>query len=287
MNFYYVNSNNEKIDFSDYPYVFQEGDLLDYSWGYSSQENEYGNTLDLFKKNVAEKNIKIAIVPDFSMSKDERNNKIREYKNKLFEIFEVDIINNKDGKMYTNTGYYLPCRIYASEKTDWNLGIPFMFNNFKVISANPYWIKEQTKDFTKSSDYYSNTGNLDYPYDYMYDYTPNKKGFGYWFTGNSGYSDFEMTIYGPCINPRVLINNYPYEVFDTLENYEYIVIKNVNQEKTVIKYRNNGTTVNLFDSRAKEKSIFSSIPPGKLTLNWNGDFKFTLKLFEKRSEPKW
>ncbi|WP_329384503.1 hypothetical protein [Anaerofustis butyriciformans] len=285
MNFYYVNSNNEKIDFTDYPYVFQEGDLLDYSWNYETQENTDINKITSFKKGITQKSIKIAVIPPFDMTKKEREEKIKEYFNHIFEVFEYDIINDSDGKLYTDTGYYLPCRIYESTKSDWNMGLPFMFNDFKVVSANPYWIRKQQRDFTGAES--SSVKGLNYPYNYLYNYTPVKRGISYWQTDNFSYSDFELIIYGPCINPRILINNYPYEVFDTLENYEYLIIKSVNEEKSVIKYRNNGTTLNIFDLRGKENSVFNKIPPGRLTFNWRGDFKFTLKLYEKRSEPKW
>ena len=285
MNFYYVNSNNEKIDFSDYPYVFQEGDLLDYSWSYETQENTDSNKITSFKKDITQKNIKIAVIPPFNMTKEEREEKIKEYSNHIFEVFEYDIINDTDGKLYTGTGYYLPCRIYESAKSDWNMGIPFMFNEYKVVIANPYWVKEQKRDFTGAES--SSVKGLNYPYNYPYNYTPVKRGISYWQTGNFSYSDFELIIYGPCANPRILINNYPYEVFDTLEEYEYLIIKSLNEEKSVIKYRNNGTTLNIFDLRGKENSVFCKIPPGRLTFNWRGDFKFTLKLYEKRSEPKW
>ena len=65
--------------------------------------------------------------------------------------------------------------------------------------------------------------------------------------------------------------------FDSLEVNEYMVINSRNN--TVIKYRSNGTTLNIYDLRAKEQSIFKKIPPGKVSLNWWGAFGFTLTLY--------
>ena len=54
-----------------------------------------------------------------------------------------------------------------------------------------------------------------------------------------------MVIYGPCVNPKVLMNGYPYEVLTTLEKNEYLIINS--SEQTIMKYLSNGTIANLFD----------------------------------------
>lgn len=37
---YYVNSNNEKIDLLEPPYMLQTGELFGYKWNYESKEAE-------------------------------------------------------------------------------------------------------------------------------------------------------------------------------------------------------------------------------------------------------
>ena len=79
------------------------------------------------------------------------------------------------------------------------------------------------------------------------------------------------------------INGYPYQINDTLEATEYLVIDSTNH--TVTKYLANSTNVSIFDKRDKTKSVFEKIPAGTLNLTWTGLFGFDLVLFDERSEP--
>ena len=94
-----------------------------------------------------------------------------------------------------------------------------------------------------------------------------------------------MIVYGPCVNPRILINDQVYEVFTTLESNEYMIIDS--RDYTVHKYLANGTVQNLFDNRRLEQSVFEKIPSGLLRINWSGDFGFDLILFLERREARW
>ena len=40
MNIKYVNSNGKEISLTDYPYLFQEGDIIDYNWDYDSENGK-------------------------------------------------------------------------------------------------------------------------------------------------------------------------------------------------------------------------------------------------------
>lgn len=94
-----------------------------------------------------------------------------------------------------------------------------------------------------------------------------------------------MVIYGPCVNPKVLMNGYPYEVLTTLEKNEYLIINS--SEQTIMKYLSNGTTANLFDVRGYDYSVFEKIPSGLISVNWSGDFGIDLYVFLKRKEAAW
>ena len=87
------------------------------------------------------------------------------------------------------------------------------------------------------------------------------------------------------MNPRVLINGYPYEVLTTLEAGEYLVLNSA--EQTVVKHLNNGLISNLFDVRGYEYSIFNKIPSGMIRMNWTGDYGIDLVLYLQRREAKW
>ena len=126
---------------------------------------------------------------------------------------------------------------------------------------------------------------LDFPFDFPFDFANEKRGSEVFEVDHIISSDFEMTIYGPCVNPRVLINGYPYEVLTTLEAGEYLVINSA--EQTVVKHLNNGLISNLFDVRGYEYSIFNKIPSGMIRMNWTGDYGIDLVLYLKRREAAW
>lgn len=286
MDFYYINNRGERIDLSDYPYIFQEGDLLNWVYSYSTDSLATRDVTYGYKMAAKTIPVKVAVLCDYTIPLEERKTQWREAVDHLADVVQADVIDEKDGRLYTDTGFYLPCKIIGSEKTDWRMGLPIMFNTLTILADNPVWIREETKDFFPQSEVPApEDGFLDYEYDYQYDYTSQKIGTSDWYIDHYQPNEFKMTIFGPCVNPRVLINGYPYEVFDTLEAGEYIVIDS--RRNSVIKYLVNGTTQDLYDWRAKEQSIFEPIPSGYLNLSWSGLFGFEITLYIERGEPRW
>lgn len=280
MNFYYVNSRNERIDLSDYPYLFQSGNLLDYSWSYEASNNRIRNV----KKEAAERNFSVALLPAFSGTKEERQQELLNAANRIFEVFEYDVINNVNGRLFTDTGCFLPCRIISSEKSNWRLGIPFQQQKFTVISDVNYWIQEKMREFLPSAQS-NEAGGLDFTFDYPFDYTSGKTGLSYWNIGHYDSCDFKMKIYGPCEDPVIYINGHKYAVNCSLEAGSYLSINSL--EGTIIKTAPNSDVISLFNNRNKESNIFEPLPSKPLTLSWNGLFGFDLTAFVKRSEPSW
>lgn len=93
-----------------------------------------------------------------------------------------------------------------------------------------------------------------------------------------------MRMYGPCTDPCVTINGHPYQIITTLESGEYLEVDS--KAQTIIKYMENGTTSNLYNSRLFEYSVFKKIPCGESIINWNGTFGFELIVYMERSELK-
>ena len=142
MTFYYKNSAGTIIDFSEYPYLMQEGTLLDYAYNYEFTE---GTTQKLTNvKHVAgEREFQICILPSIEegYSNDKRRELMYEYANALLECFDYDVRNGVDGRLYTDSGWYLPCRILASSKDVQGLfsGETFNFQTFTVVSTKNQW----------------------------------------------------------------------------------------------------------------------------------------------------
>ena len=287
VDFYFINHNGQKIDLSEAPYLFQEGDLLDWVYAYQTMQNNGRNRTTDYHQEVKEFAVKVAVVPDFSLEPEARKAQWKEDVNNFYDVTIQDVIDGINGALWTDTGYYLPCKLIGSSKSDWRMGLPFMFNDVTLLADNPAWIKDYKRSFYASGSSSGGSGIdfLAYPYSYSYTYSPPEAGYSNWEIDNYGDNDFEMIVYGPCENPRVVINGQPYEVYETLEANEYIVI--TSNPNAVVKHLANGTTVDLWDYRLKTSSIFEPIPSGELDINWSGEFGFDLTIYAERSEPAW
>lgn len=97
------------------------------------------------------------------------------------------------------------------------------------------------------------------------------------------YTEEHHVFYGGGL--RQVIAGQVYQVYDTLETHEYIVIDS--RKKTIIKRLANGTEQNIFYKKATGNSIFTEIPPGDILINWSGEFGFDIVVYKERSVPEW
>lgn len=280
MKFRYINSRGEILDLSEFPYLLQSGDLLNYSWTCDSDNNRITNV----RRETGERAFKIGLIPDWSLPYAEKRALLKEAAERLYSVLEYDVVNDTDGRIETDTGSYLPCRVLTSEKSDWENPTAYMFYDLTAVSGPNVWITEQ------SSSYYKIIGRddskyLDYPLGYEYDYTPQKAGRANLYIDHIAPSKFKMTVYGACVNPRIVINNHVYQINTSLGNDEYLIVDS--RDNTIIKHLSNGLQENIYNLRAKEQSVFEPIPPLNNLISWDGSFGFDLTLYLERSEPAW
>lgn len=268
---YYISSNGEKIYLDRYPYWMQTGDFLNYTWPYTILNDR----ILRFKKKPKENGFKITVFGN-SLSNYNANC------NEIHEIFDKDIRNMSPGRLYFGE-YYLVCYVFSSEKTEWEYDCNRHDNQFYIVTDKPDWIKESTKQFFPQSSLEVSDG-LDYDFDYEFDYAPEQAGVERWYIDHYASSDFNMIIYGPCVDPKILINGYPHQIYTDLEESDYLIIDSRKHEIT--KHMANGTTANLYNSRSFEHSVFEKIPCGDVVFNWPGNFGFDVTLFLERSEPE-
>lgn len=283
MKFKYINGRGEVLDLSEFPYLFQSGDLVNYSWKYDTSNNRITNV----RREAGERAFKVGLIPDWSLPYTEKRAALKEAAENLFNIIEYDVINNTDGRIVTDTGCFFPCRIIVSDKSDWEKPTAYMFYDLTAVSGKNSWITEQNFSFYPSETATENADAefLDYNFDYNYNYTRQKSGISSINISHIATSDFKLTIFGPCNNPRILIAGHPYEVFTSLSEGEYLIVDSINN--TVIKYLSNGTQESMYDLRGKNKTVFEQIPPGYSTVSWDGTFGFDLTVYIERSEPLW
>lgn len=201
----------------------------------------------------------------------------------LHQDFELDVRNMSPGRI-TWGDYWIDCYITASSTFPDENDI-YTDNDLTIYCPHPFWTRELTKSFIVHEEDPQSADFLEYEFDYKYDYFYGETGTERWITNNPFPSDFRMTIFGPVADPRVVVNGYPYQINDTLEAGEYVVIDS--RKNTITKYLVSGRTQNIFDLRDKTQSIFQPIPAGTLTINWSGLFGFDLTIYIERSEPRW
>lgn len=261
----YTNHYGEVIEFGDDFLYINESDLHDYEWDYTVN-NKKVSSFDYPTKKV---NLTVFACGD--------NRK--EIANKFFEIINKDVLENESGFItvgdYKLYGYFVAKSNskYSSEKV--------IKMNVTFVATNR-WIKTTKYSFYPDVEIEGN--DLDYPYDYPHDYTMHRNAQK---VVNDGYMpcDFEIVFYGNQETPTITINGHDYQVYESLDDGEYLVINSL--EKKIYKVLNDGTKENVFNKRNKDSYIFEKIAVGKATIVRDVDCKLDITLIEQRSEPKW
>lgn len=268
----YVNNNGQSVNLNQYPYKMLVSNILDYE----PEVLENNGRIMGFGDMVTQREVNI----DVHRS---RGQSARISLNGLTNIFETDIVSAHPGKLYIND-WYIPCYFYGRETDRWETD-NIISCVYKVVTDHPLWITEQNFTFLPATGADPESNGLDFPTDFPFDFASSGNKTVHRTVDHYAPSHFQMTVYGPCVDPRITINSYPYQVFATLETGEYLVIDS--RENTITKYLNNGTTENLYNSRQFEPSVFEKIPSASLAFDWPGTFGFDVTLFLERSEPKW
>lgn len=273
--FTYTNSLGEVLEFGKDCLFVNENDLRDFAWNITSKNDKISS----FKKGIVQKTIPIILK---CASEDEG----LYLRNKLFEVFEKDVLTRKYGKIHIGD-YYLRCYITGTKKTEYLVNKNYMVISATVRTDVPEWIKETTTAFNVSNN--KKTRNierhLDYPYDFPHDY---KNSLASYQVTNSGLvaSNFILTIFGYVQQPTLYINGHEYTVNVVVDDNEYLTIDSIN--KTIILTKANGEQVNCFNKRNKDSYIFEKIPVGTNVITSQSQrFRFNVTLLEERSEPKW
>lgn len=274
-----INHKGESITTATDGIFINENELRDYNWSFTTNGWKISN----ISKALKERQMPMLI----ACGSEEEGIETR---NRIFELVEADLIAKKPTKIYIGD-YYLSGYVVESSKEDYIRHKKVMTLKLKYAPTYPFWIKEETKQFEPMGSgisSFSDVDFLDYPFDYPFDFTAQEIGERTWTIDHYADSNYKMIVYGPAVNPRVLINGYPYQVFTTLANGEYMVINSIeNTENSVIKVGIDGTETNLYNARQFEPTIFNKIPSGELSISWNGEFGFDITVYKERSEPEW
>ncbi len=275
MEIYYVNHAGQRVDFTGENYkMLAVSDLFDYRWEYTTKGVSAFHIAS-FNKRFVERLVPLVISAE---TKAEYYQKITI----LLEIIDSDVSSAVPGRLYVGETY-LQCFFVASEKPKRYLNTRTTTINLRLIAENGNWICEERKMFLPVAASVREDG-LDYPHDYTFDFCSNLTN-QRMVNSNYAASDFEMIIYGPCLNPAISVGMHTYEVEADLRTGEYMVVNSL--AKKVYKTKNDGEQVNLFYARGRDYYIFEKIPSGAVSVSWSGSFGFDITLLSERSEPVW
>ena len=269
--FTYTNSFNETLEFGKDCVYVNENDLRDFAWEITTKNNKIAG----FKKGIVSKTIPVILKCD-----SEADGVF--LRNRMFEVFEKDILAKKHGRIQIGD-YYLRCYITGSSKSQYLVHKNHMVVSLTVQTDLPEWIKETTTSYSLYVE--SNSEYLDYPFDYSFDF---KSGVSNNSVENTGIvaSNFIITIFGAVVNPILYINGHKYAVDIVVGTDEKLVIDSIN--KTIVLTKNNGEQVNCFNNRHKDSYVFEKVPVGSHAItSTNAQIFFDFTLLEERSEPKW
>lgn len=272
--YYYDRNGVLRLTLNEYPYYTEWADLRNWAWGYNEQFGRYTS----FRRDKHERELIIAIAGDYLKVHDD-----------LCDIFAADIIAGAPGQLRAN-GWVLNCYITEAE---------FEYGHslsrravFKVMSEDPAWIRTNTRVFSGEAE-----GAIDQDFGRDYSLEDNILGRGY----NYGYSlagthivpinlpgsenGYEVTFYGPIVNPIIYINNHPIKVFIEVESGQRLRITSNGSEKTIKLLSQTGQETDAFIYRDKENSPFVSL--GSYSEITFGEIRFDFTTIERRSEPTW
>lgn len=241
-----------------------------WSWKVRGTELERGVRISGFSRAAAQYNSELLFFGNIEEQTELINN--------LHDDFEGDMRRLKAGRIIIGE-QYLDCYI-VGVNTRHNKGVTT--DEIQIFAPYPYWMQEQKIVLDASS--VPSSGFLDFPYDFEYDFTAPVMGRKIVKSDFPFDSEFQMVIYGLAVNPRIVINDYPYTLYATIPQGAYVIVDS--KQKSIMMYNTNGTRTDLFNFRNKTESIFQKIPAGNLDIAWDSSYGVDITVYRERSEPK-
>ena len=268
----YIASSGNVYDLTTQDIIHSTANYYDWEWKPDGAKRQYGQRVSRFSRDMATYEADLIF----------RGNpaELRRTIQALHNDFENDMRRMTPGRLVWGD-YYIDCYIKGSGIENisfWS----WISNKIQILAPYPFWIKEEKVMLSATPE--STSVFLDYPYDFMYDFTAPAIGEKVVPSDSPFTSEFRMIIYGLAVNPRIVINGYPYILYTTIPSGSYVIIDS--KQRTIMMYGINGQKTNIFDFRNKSDSIFEKIPAGNLDIVWDATFGADLTIFREKSEPE-
>ena len=268
----YIASSGNVYDLTTKDILHRTANYYNWSWKADGTKRQYGQRVSRFSRDPA--------TYEADLIFHENPTELRRTIQALHNDFENDMRRMTPGRLVWGD-YYIDAYINGSAVENisyWS----WISNKIQILAPYPFWIKEEKVVLSTTQE--STSGFLDYPYDFMYDFTAPEIGKKVVPSDSPFTSEFRMIIYGLAVNPRIVINGYPYILYATIPSGAYVIVDS--KQRTIMLYKRNGQKMNIFDFRNKSDSIFEKIPAGNLDIVWDATFGVDLTIFREKSEPE-
>lgn len=205
----------------------------------------------------------------------------------LRRVADADVTARTPGVFVAQKEWRQRGYILASKPSDIHYGR--LSTELKIALLDGAWWRLVTRSFMMDGGSGGDT-YLDYPHDYPYDYEKTS------YTGVITpsvltSSDVYLVIYGPAVNPYVIVGGNRYQVNVTVPSGGYVIVDG--RDKTIMLTLADGTVQNVFSSGVRGGGagggtyIFEKIPAGTSEVTYDGSFGFDLGWYEEEGEPPW
>lgn len=267
----YIASSGREYNLTANGTIHTSANYYSFAWNVQGTTLQHGVRVSDFSRQPAEYDVDLVIYGTPAQR--------RQLLTALHNDFENDMRKKKTGRIVWGN-YYIDCFITQSQTNPFETW-RYLQNTIHIYAPYPFWVQETQITLPASGEVAS--GYLDYPFDYLYDYTAPVVGEKIIKSDFPFDSEFQMVIYGLAVNPRITINDYPYILRATIPQGAYVIIDS--RSHSITQYNSDGTQSNMFNYRNKTDSIFSKIPGGNLEISWDASFGADITVYHEKSEP--
>ena len=202
-------------------------------------------------------------------------------------VADADVIAGTPGTFIAQNEWKQRGYVLASSPNSIHYG--HLATELKIALLDGAWWRLVSKSFIVSG----GTGAdsyLDYAFDYEYDY--QKMSFASTIEPSVlTPSDVHLVVYGPAINPYVIVGGNKYQVNITVPSGGYLTVDG--REKSIVLTLADGTEQNAFSYGVRGSGqgggdyIFEKVKTGTQSVAWDGSFGFDFGWYEEEGEPPW
>lgn len=268
----YTNSKNQVIKLGQDSGVWlDENDLFSYEWEYVTAQRR----LVAVSRDVTEIPVKLLFL----------NGESDEIIAHFLEVMDYDMRMKSPGALSVN-GFERRGVFFQTSTEDYMYKRGLMYRDMRFLALDQDWSRRNVFSFDVS------VGSVDtqlfYPHDYPHDYGGSPAPSS--FENPSAFpSEFLLRIYGPVINPYVIINGNLYAVNCTVVSGGFLVIDSTDRS-SIYNYNAQGVAQNVFDlatagSQGSGEYIYELIQPGTNQVSKSKNFKIDIEVLDSRSIP--